>query len=138
MKRYAYLYLTQQGVLSEDQLNEIGKEYRPKDPIPRASFLRMMKTHEAKSMLKSELKALMSEHGITPERVIHQHQEIITEARNSGQLAVAEKANSRFIEMLDLMPDKKVVSETQRLDISWDHLTLPSNEAPVQIAETAD
>ncbi len=125
MKRYAFFYITQQGVISEEQMVSVGELYRPDAPAPSASFKRMLKTHEAKTMLKTELKKLMKDHGVTPEHVISQHQRIIDSALDEGQLGVAEKANSKFIDMLDLMPDKSVTTTTLEGGVSWDHILEP-------------
>lgn len=122
MKKYAFLYITQQGVVSEEQVEDVGRVYRPNDPLPAASFRRMLKTTEAKTMLTAELKGLMEEHGVSPGQVIRQHQRIIDLAIIEGQFSVAEKANSRFMDMLDLMPNKTTVTKTIQGSIGWGHL----------------
>ena len=128
LKKYAFLYVTQKGVLSEEQLKEIGNIYRPDQKIPEATFLRAVRTKTGKAMLKSELTGLMAEHGITPAHVITQHQQIIQDAIDSGQLGVAEKANKQFIEMLDLVPDKVTVTEKLEGGIRFDHLIAAKEE----------
>lgn len=128
LKKYAFLYVTQKGVLSEEQLKEIGNLYRPDQKKPEATFLRAVKTKQGRVMLKSELQGLMAEHGITPAHVITQHQQIIEDALSSGQLGVAEKANKQFIEMLDLTPDKVTVTEKIEGGIRFDHLIAAKEE----------
>lgn len=134
IERYAYYYITQKGRLTQEQLDECGQLYRPKDKIPRASFMRLLKHDRAKKMVKEELRSLMEEHGITPAGVIAQQQEIIDQAKENGQLAVAEKANAKFIEMLDLMPDKVTVTEKVEGGVSFEHL-LASSERQKQLSE---
>jgi len=128
LKQYAFLYVTQKGVLSQEQLSEIGNLYRPDQKIPEATFLRAVRTKTGKAMLRSELTGLMAEHGITPAHVITQHQKIIEDALASGQLGVAEKANKQFIEMLDLTPDKVTVTEKLEGGIRFDHLIAAREE----------
>lgn len=134
MKRFAFLYITQKGIISEEQIVEVGKVYRPDDPLPGASFKRMLKTTEAKSMLNSELKGLMEEHGVSPGIVIKQHQRIIDLAIRDGQFSVAEKANGRFMDMLDLMPNKKTVTQSVQGTIGWGHLL--DEEEPQKVLTT--
>lgn len=134
LKRYAFLVITQQGVLSEEQMKEIGRSYRPDQAKPEATFKRMLKNHEVKKMLKSELRKLMDDYGVTPGHVIRQQQEIIDMAKNAGQLGVAEKANGRFIEMLGMMPDDGGKVSTQiTAGVSWGHLGEP--EEPAELVE---
>lgn len=130
VKLYAQLLVRGGGIVTDDELMRVGMVYKPHDRRPDWSIQRILKTHEGKTVVKKELAALMAEQGVTAGHVIRQHQDIVRRALDEGQLAVAEKANARFIEMLDLMPDKQApgLSLTER--VTFGHLEAHEEDAP--------
>ena len=115
------------GVLTAEQMDKLGKLYRPDQKNPRATFKRLLKHEKVKSMVKEELARIMSDNGLTPDSIIKTHMTIVQNALDSGQLSVAEKANAKFMDMLDMKPDK---TTTQlEAEVSWGHLLDEPDEA---------
>lgn len=117
---YATLMIESGGVLTAKQMDTLGRLYRPDQKNPRATFKRLLKHEKIKSMVKEELARIMSDNGLTPDSIIKTHMTIVQNALDSGQLSVAEKANAKFMDMLDMKPDK---TNTQiEATVTWDHL----------------
>lgn len=131
VETYARLLMESGGVLSAEQYNMLGKLYRPDQKIPAASVKRLLKQEKTKSMVKEELARIMSENGLTVDAVIKTHQKIIHDAMDAGQLSVAEKANGRFMDMLDMKPDKTTTQVEAQ--ITWDHLLDEGDDAEYEI-----
>lgn len=127
VETYARLLMQSGGVLSTEQYEMLGSLYRPDQKIPAASVKRLLKQEKTKSMVKEELVKIMSDNGLTPDAVIKTHQKIIHDAMDNGQLSVAEKANARFMDMLDMKPDKTTTH--LEAEVSWGHLLDEPDEA---------
>lgn len=128
---YARLMVESGGRLTDEQMATLGKIYRPDQENPKATFKKLLKQDIVKSMVKDELVRILSENGLTPDAVIKTHLRIVSDALDSGQLSVAEKANSKFMEMLDMKPDK--TSTQIEATVSWDHLLGDADEAEYEL-----
>lgn len=128
VRAYCHLMIKNGGFLTDAQMMEVGQIYRPHDNHPDWAIKRVLKTYEGKAMVKKELTRLMEEHGVTAGHVIRQHQMIVERAIQENQLAVAEKANARFIEMLDLMPTKASGGLSLTENITFGHLEAHAEE----------
>jgi hypothetical protein len=105
VKMYARYYYDK-GWVTEDQIAAIGQACFPKEKIPAATVKTVLRHPQCKEMIKDELRQLMENEGVTPAFVINKHKEIIQSSMEHGRFEVAEKANTRLMDMLDMNPDK--------------------------------
>lgn len=98
---YASIML-QKGRATEEDLNIIGRIYRPDQENPKATFKRLLKNHKIKMMVAEELKKLLSDHGVTEGEVISNYKSILEQAFSCRQYGVAKNVNDTFAKMLQM------------------------------------
>ena len=136
---YASVML-EKGRATEQDLEIIGRIYRPDQKEPKKTFKRLLKNHKIKMMVAEELKKLLSEHGITEGEVISNYKNIMEDAYNNRQFGVAKNVNDIFAKMLHMdggtVPNKPALTgATADDDLA---ALLPSDESVDSMEEMDD
>lgn len=124
---YASLIVNKGYPLLDDDLKLVGTLYRPDQKIPEATFLRVMKNHEAKSMLAAEIKSLLASQGITEKDVVSMFMDAFETAKQGGQSSTMRGVAKDLAEMLQMEPQKSQTPVEHEVD--WSKLL--GNDEPL-------
>ena len=96
----------------------LGKVYRPDQKTPAATVRRLMKQESIKVLVEEKVKDLLVQKGINREYVIDLHQEVIALAREGGKPQLILQAADVFMDLLEMKPGKKIVTDSIEMDFS--------------------
>ncbi len=96
----------------------LGNIYRPEQKTPAATVRRLMKQESIQKMVEEKTKDLLIKKGIDREYVIDLHQEVIARAREDGKPQLILQAADVFMDLLEMKPGKKVVTDSIEMDFS--------------------
>ena len=98
--------------------DKLGKIYRPDQSSPSATIKRILKQEFIKNMIEKKLKEVMEEKGINKSSVVDTMLEAVEIARQKQDVTNMLKACDYFMELLEMKPTKKIVTDTLQLDMS--------------------
>ena len=96
----------------------LGNIYRPEQRTPAATVRRLMKQESIKVLVEEKVKDLLVKKGIDREYVIDLHQEVITLAREGGKPQLILQAADVFMDLLEMKPGKKIITDSIEMDFS--------------------
>ena len=96
----------------------LGNIYRPDQKNPRQTVKRLFKQEVVKDMIEDKLKAVLSEKGITKSFVLDKMLNAIEIAENKGDVGGILKAADSFMDLLEMKPSKRVITDTMQIDVS--------------------
>ena len=107
-------------LLSDRSINWdiLGKIYRPDEKTPAATVRRLMKQESIQKMVEEKTKDLLIKKGIDREYVIDLHQEVIEKARETGKPSLILQAADVFMDLLEMKPGKKIITDSLEVDFS--------------------
>ena len=111
---YANMLLSDKGI----DWDVLGNIYRPEQKTPAATVRRLMKQESIKALVEEKVKDLLVKKGIDREYVIDLHQEVITLAREGGKPQLILQAADVFMDLLEMKPGKKIVTDSIEMDFS--------------------
>lgn len=116
---YCELIMEHGFPLSDRHMRAVGLSYRPDQQIPEASFKRVMKYNEAKAMMASELRALLSKNGFSPDRIVEMYSDAFEMARKTGNPAAMRSIAKDLADMSDMKPTaSKEVNSMESADFT--------------------
>ena len=98
--------------------DKLGKIYRPDQKIPAATVRRFLKQKVTKKMVEEKLKDLLSEKSINKEFALDNLLRALHMAEGKGDVNNFLKANEQIMDLLEMKPSKKVVTDTVQIDVS--------------------
>lgn len=136
MHLYCKLYIEHGGKIPEEKMKRLGVMLRPKGQrIPEANLKRLIRQKETQAVIKEELERILSDKGITPDKVIQDYESVKQQALALGQTSTAKSIVDKYAEMLDMKPDKR--EQVTEIEIDWqDVLEEADDEEPLQIEES--
>ena len=107
-------------MLSDNNIDwdALGKIYRPDQKAPAATVRRLMKQESIKTMVEEKTKELLVKKGINKEYVIDLYQEVIDRSRESGKTQLILQAADVFMDLLEMKPGKKILTDSIEMDFS--------------------
>lgn len=98
--------------------NKLGKIYRSDQLSPIATVRRVLKQEFIKDMIEKKLKEVMEEKGISKSSIVDTMLEAVEIARQKQDVTNMLKACDYFMELLEMKPTKKIITDTLQLDMS--------------------
>ena len=98
--------------------NQLGNIYRPDQQQPSVTVKRVLKQEFIRDMIEKKLKEIMEEKGISKSSVVDTMLEAIEIARHKQDVTNMLKACDYFMELLEMKPSKKIITDTLQLDVS--------------------
>lgn len=137
LSMYARLLVARDGKLTPEDWKMLGLMYRPDQKIPEATFKRLLKMEETKTMVGEELARVLNELGIDHAKVIQMYKEAFVTAQETGQAAAMRSVAKDLSEMLDMKPDKRKATAEFEVEIDLAKLAQEHHDVPdVQIPES--
>ena len=96
----------------------IGNIYRPEQKIPAATVRRLFKQQEVRDVVEEKLKAILSEKGITQERVLELYERGLLMAETKIDIGNYIKIIDTYADLLEMKPGKKITTESVEFGIS--------------------
>ena len=96
----------------------LGKIYRPDQQNPSVTVKRVLKQEFIRDMIEKKLKEIMEEKGISKSSVVDTLLEAVDIARHKQDVTNMLKACDYFMELLEMKPSKRIVTDTLQLDVS--------------------
>lgn len=132
VKLYARIFLAQEGELSEDDWEALGRVYRPDQKVPVATVRRLFKEERIIDMVAEELKKLLGGKGLTEEAVLDMYESIRKRATKLGQMGVAKSIVDTYRDMLAMKAEQK------RTEISWEGFAELEKAAETNLIENGE
>ena len=107
-------------LLSNGQVdfNALGEIYRPDQKIPAATVRRFLKQKVAKRMIEKKLKELLKDKGISKELAVDNVLRALHMAESKGDVNNFLKANDCLMDLLEMKPNKKMITDTIQVDVT--------------------
>ena len=96
----------------------LGTMYRSDQKEPDKTVKKLFKQKEVQSMVKEELKKVLIGKGITEEMVLDLHNEAIEMAREKQDISSFLRATENFMDLLDMKPSKKEVTQSLEMGVT--------------------
>tara|TARA_A100000172_G_C3031900_1_gene107028 strand:+ start:282 stop:1055 length:774 start_codon:yes stop_codon:yes gene_type:complete len=96
----------------------LGNIYRPDQKEPIATVRRFLKQRIAKRMVEKKLKELLSDKGINKELALDNVLRALTMAESKGDVNNFLKANDTLMDLLEMKPNKKMITDTIQVDMT--------------------
>jgi len=96
----------------------LGNIYRPDQRYPDKSVKRLFRTKEVKAMVEDKLKEIMTDKGITKSFVLDKMLTAVDIAEGKKDVNGILKATDSFMDLLEMKPSKKVITDTMQIDMS--------------------
>tara|TARA_R100001082_G_C4363356_1_gene160513 strand:+ start:2358 stop:3107 length:750 start_codon:yes stop_codon:yes gene_type:complete len=98
--------------------NVLGNIYRPDQEIPAMTVKKLFKEEKVKSMVKDELKKVLTDKGINEDFVLDTILDAIEIAKVKQDPSNMLKASSELSDYLQMKPEKRVQTEKLQIDVS--------------------
>ena len=107
-------------VLNDGQIDfeQLGQIYRPDQEIPRATVQRFLKRKVAKKMVEEKIQELLESKEVTKDFAIDNILRALHMAESKGDVNNFLKANDYIMDLLDMKPGKKMITDTIQIDVS--------------------
>tara|TARA_R110002033_G_scaffold104015_1_gene151616 strand:- start:11191 stop:11973 length:783 start_codon:yes stop_codon:yes gene_type:complete len=107
-------------LLSSDQVDfdVLGKIYRPDQKTPAATVRRFLKQKVVKDMVEEKLKDLLAKKSINKEFAVDNLVSALHMAESKGDVNNFLKANEQIMDLLEMKPSKKTITDTIQVDLS--------------------
>ena len=127
-------------LLSGDKVDfdKLGKIYRPDQKIPAATVRRFLKQKVSKDMVEQKLKELLAEKSINKEFALDNLLRALHMAEGKGDVNNFLKANDAIMDLLEMKPSKKVLTDTVQIDVTKqiaDTIAMEENKLTLQRKE---
>ena len=96
----------------------IGNIYRPEQKIPAATVRRLFKQQEVRDVVEEKLKGILSEKGITQEKVLDLYEKGLLMAETKIDIGNYIKIIDTYADLLEMKPGKKITTESVEFGIS--------------------
>lgn len=96
----------------------LGNIYRPDQRRPDQTVKRLFKQKVVKNMVEQKLKEALSEKGITKSFVLDKMLSAVDIAEKKQDVGGMLKAADAFMDLLEMKPSKKIVTDTLQLDMT--------------------
>ena len=96
----------------------IGNIYRPEQKIPAATVRRLFKQQEVRDVVEEKLKGILSEIGITQEKVLDLYEKGLLMAETKIDIGNYIKIIDTYADLLEMKPGKKITTESVEFGIS--------------------
>ena len=97
---------------------QLGKIYRPDQKIPQATVRRFLKRRVAKKMVEQKIQELLESKEVTKDFAIDNILRALHMAESKGDVNNFLKANDYIMDLLDMKPNKKMITDTIQIDVS--------------------
>ena len=111
---YAHMLLSSGKV----DFDTLGKIYRPDQEIPAATVRRFLKQKVAKRMIEKKLKELLKDKGVNKELAVDNVLRALHMAESKGDVNNFLKANDYLMDLLEMKPSKKMITDTIQVDMT--------------------
>jgi hypothetical protein len=111
---YAHMLLSSGKV----DFDTLGKIYRPDQQIPAATVRRFLKQKVAKRMIEKKLKELLKDKGVNKELAVDNVLRALHMAESKGDVNNFLKANDYLMDLLEMKPSKKMITDTIQVDMT--------------------
>jgi hypothetical protein len=96
----------------------LGNIYRPDQQNPSVTVKRVLKQEFIRNMIEKKLKEIMEEKGISKSSVVDTLLEAIDIARQKQDVTNMLKTCDYFMELLEMKPSRRIITDTLQLDVS--------------------
>ena len=96
----------------------LGKIYRPDQEIPTATVRRFLKQKVAKRMVEKKIKELLTDKAINKEFALDNIIRALQMAEQKGDVNNFLKANDYIMDLLEMKPSKKMITDTIQVDMT--------------------
>ena len=96
--------------------NTLGKIYRPDQKIPIATVRRFLKQKVAKKMVEEKLKEILAKKSISKEFAVDNIVLALKMSEEKGDVNNFLKANDYLMDLLEMKPNKKMITDTIQVD----------------------
>ena len=109
-----------QMLLEDGKVNfeALGKIYRPDQKIPVATVRRFLKQKVAKRMVEEKLKEILAKKSISKEFAVDNIVMALKMAEEKGDVNNFLKANDYLMDLLEMKPNKKMITDTIQVDVT--------------------
>ena len=90
----------------------IGNIYRPEQKIPAATVRRLFKQQEVREVVDKKIRELLSNKGITQERVLELYEQGLVMATSKEDVGNYLKIVDTYVDFLEMKPGKKITTES--------------------------
>ncbi len=127
-------------LLSGDKVDfdKLGNIYRPDQEIPAATVRRFLKQKVTKNMVEEKLKELLSKKSVNKEFAVDNLLRALHMAEGKGDVNNFLKANDSIMDLLEMKPSKKVLTDTVQIDVTKqiaDTIAMEENKLTLQRKE---
>ena len=96
----------------------LGNIYRPDQKDPAATVKRLLKNKVVSSMIEEKLKEILVGKGITKQYAVDNLVDAIDMSKHKGDISNFLKANDQIMDLLEMKPSKRVVTDTLQIDLT--------------------
>tara|TARA_R100000781_G_scaffold66583_1_gene42074 strand:+ start:412 stop:1185 length:774 start_codon:yes stop_codon:yes gene_type:complete len=96
----------------------LGQVYRPDQKNPEATVRRFLKQKISKRMIEKKLKELLVQKKITKEFALNNLIRALQLSEDKGDVNNFLKANDYIMDLLDMKPNKKMITDTVQIDMT--------------------
>lgn len=93
-----------------------GELYRPDQKRPDLTVRRLFRNKRISKMVQEDLTEILSDHGITPQKIAEYYQLTLEIAQRKEDLSNMNRALESLTSLLGMKPDKNVVEQTEEAD----------------------
>jgi hypothetical protein len=113
---YVQMMLSNKGI----DWGTLGNIYRPDEQRPDKTVKRLFKQEKIKSMVDKKLEELLADKGITEGKILDLYNNALNMAEAKNDVGNYLRAVEKLTDMLDMMPSKKITTNTVELDYTGD------------------
>ena len=96
----------------------LGNIYRPDQKNPAATVKRLLKNKVVSTMIEEKLKEILVGKGITKQYAVDNLVDAIDMSKHKGDISNFLKANDQIMDLLEMKPSKRVVTDTLQIDLT--------------------
>ena len=98
--------------------NTLGQIYRPDQQTPAATVRRFLKQKVTKRMIEKKIKELLHDKSINKEFALDNIIRALAMAEEKGDVNNFLKANDYLLDLLEMKPNKQMITDTVQVDVS--------------------
>lgn len=111
---YAQMVIGDGGV----DFDVLGDIYRPDQKIPRATVKRFLKQKTIQNMIEEKIQELLEKKDVNKEFALDNILRALQMSESKGDINNFLKANDYIMDLLDMKPSKKMITDTIQVDVS--------------------
>jgi hypothetical protein len=114
VRAYAYMMMGDGGI----DYTTLGNIYRPDQLVPGATVKRFLKKRTVQKMVEEKIKELLEKKDVNKEFAVDNILKAIRMAESKGDVNNFLKANDYIMDLLEMKPNKKMITDTIQIDVT--------------------